>query len=378
MSKFVIACGGTGGHLSPGISVAEQLLDRGHHCWLIISKKQVDARLILNYGHLNFIRAPGSGFSLRPMLFVNFAIQQFKLLIFSFRFLRSIKPDAIIAFGGFMTTGFTISGFILGCPIALHEANRKPGKAVRYLRGLADRLYLPEGVLVTGLPPDAIKHFGLPLRKDINPISKKEARKSLNVEIAGRLLVVFGGSQGAQILNEWVMERAESLAAEGVNIYCVTGLGKGVQSVSEYQLPDGRVIKTYFIPFSDCMSAVLSSADLVVSRAGAGSIAELEHCRAPSILVPFPYAADNHQLANARFLEQHGGCVVLEQSRLATLQEEVLELIYNDWLLAKFRQNLERIERGVCSKKIAQDLENLAVNLLGPQRPRRPKMQMPA
>ncbi len=378
MSKFVITCGGTGGHLSPGIAIAEQLIQKGHRCWLVISKKQVDSRLIRNYQHFNFIRAPGAGFSLRPILFFKFIIEQFRLLIFSFRFLRSVRPDAIIAFGGYMTTGYAFSGFILGCPIAFHEANRKPGKAIRFLRGLADRLYLPEGVIVTGLPPHAIKNYGLPLRQEIKPMPKETARQRLGLDIEGKLLVVIGGSQGAQVLNEWVMDRSESLAAEGINIYCVTGLGKGVQSVSEYPLPNGRIIKTFYTPFTDCMGTVLSSADLVISRAGAGSIAELEHCGAPSILVPYPFAADDHQLANARFLEQRGGCIVLEQSRLSILQEEVLELIYNDWMLTQIRQNLERIERGTCAQKIAQDLENLAINLRGPETSRRPKMQMPA
>ncbi len=378
MSKFVIVCGGTGGHLSPGIAVAQELLEKGHGCWLVISNKQVDARLIRNYEHLKFIQSPGSGFSLRPHLLLKFIINQFHLLIFSFRFLRSIRPDAIIAFGGFMTTGYAVSGFILGCPIALHEANRKPGKAIRILRGLADRLYLPDGVMVTGLPPHAIKHYGLPLRKEIQLLTKEAARQRLGIEVSGKLLVVVGGSQGAQILNDWVLDYSQRLAAEGVNIYCVTGLGKGVQSVSEFRHPDGRMIKAYFTPFTDCMGTVLSSADMVLSRAGAGSIAELEHCQAPSILVPFPYAADNHQLANARFLEQHGGCIVLEQTRIDKLRDEVLELIFNDWLLSKFRQNLARIERGVCSQKIAVDLEKLANRLHGPESPRRAKMQMPA
>ena len=378
MSKFVIVCGGTGGHLSPGIAVAEELLEKGHYCWLVISNKQVDARLIRNYEHMTFIRSPGAGFSLRPHLLLKFIFQQIHLLILSFRFLRYVQPDAIIAFGGFMTTGYAISGFILGFPLALHEANRKPGKAIRLLRGLADRLYLPDGVMVTGLPPHAVKHYGLPLRKEIRLLARETARRRLGLDISGKLLVVVGGSQGAQILNDWVLDYSERLAAEGVNVYCVTGLGKGVQSVSEYRHPDGRIIKTYFIPFTDCMGTVLSCADLVISRAGAGSIAELEHCQAPSILVPFPYAADNHQMANARFLEQHGGCIVLEQTRLENLWEEVVEIIFNDWLLSKFHQNLAGIERGVCSQKIAADLEKLAKRLHGPESPRRAKMQMPA
>ena len=107
------------------------------------------------------------------------------------------------------------------------------------------------------------------------------------------------------------------------------------------------------------MGEVISAADLVISRAGAGSIAEIIRCRAPVILIPYPYAADDHQRANARMHEQHGAGMVLEQERLDQLADEVNELIFNDSLLAKFKSNMERLDRFNSSERIASDLEAL-------------------
>ncbi len=360
MSNFVISCGGTGGHLAPGISLAERLIEEGHHCWLIISKKEVDSRLVRKYPQLDFVRAPGAGFSFSPLRFVKFFIQQFQLLIFAFSLLRNKRPDIIVAFGGFITVGITIAGVIHGCPIAIHEANRKPGKATRYLRGLVKRLYLPEGVQLAGVPLDSIKYFGYPLRKGIRRTPKELARRTLRIDVNGKLLVVLGGCQGAQVLNEWVNANFEKLGTEGISVYCVTGLGKGNNGVFEHRSTSNEVVKAYYSTFCDNMGVLMSAADLILSRAGAGTIAELMQCRVPSILVPYPNATDNHQLANARFLEQLGASLTIEQDQMEGLKSEVIELIYNDWLLDKFRQNLQRLNPSKSAELIVHDLENLS------------------
>ena len=294
-------------------------------------------------------------------------------------FLRKERPDLVIAFGGFVTSGIVLSAWSIGCPLALHEANRRPGKAIRLFRRLADRLYLPDGIRLARVAPQTVKYYGYPLRREICPMGREKARKLLNIDIKGKLLAVIGGSQGAEVLNQWVMENWELLAGEGINIYCVTGLGKGVESKMEMKGPGSVPISCHFTPFTDDMSAVLCGADLVVSRAGAGSIAEIVHCRVPSILVPYARASDDHQMANARFLEQHGGNVVLHQNQIDELKDEVLDLIFNDWLLRKFRNNLHKVERGVSVERIASDLEELATHSHGiDSASRRGRLQIPA
>jgi UDP-N-acetylglucosamine--N-acetylmuramyl-(pentapeptide) pyrophosphoryl-undecaprenol N-acetylglucosamine transferase len=127
----------------------------------------------------------------------------------------------------------------------------------------------------------------------------------------------------------------------------------------EAQAGNGDTVRSIFMPFCDDMAALLSSATLVVSRAGAGTIAELIRMRVPALLVPYPHAADNHQEANARFFEQQGGGFTVSQTFIGDLTREVIEVIFNDWLLHQFASNLQRLDRSDPLEYIVDDLERL-------------------
>jgi UDP-N-acetylglucosamine--N-acetylmuramyl-(pentapeptide) pyrophosphoryl-undecaprenol N-acetylglucosamine transferase len=365
MSKFLISCGGTGGHLSPGISLAEGLAARGHASVLLVSEKKVDARLLEKYPHLRFARMPGAGFGWRPLQLARCIVAQTRAFFFCLRLLRETRPDAIVGFGGFTSAPLVLASWLLGVPAALHEANRVPGLAVRTFGRLADRVYLPPGVRLAGIRPAAMRHVGLPVRREIARQPQAAARAALGLEPEQRVLVVLGGSQGSGALNDWARDHVESLAAEGVQVYCVTGLGKGRDCTVELKTKTGAPLRSVFVAFSDRMAELLSAANLVVSRAGAGTLAELIRCETPAILVPFPQAADDHQRANAAFFERQGGGIVVPQDRLAQLRDEVLDTIGNDWLLKKFRGNLQRMDRANALELLLQDLEDIAT-------PRRP------
>lgn len=359
MSKILIACGGTGGHLAPGISIAETLQGQGHECVLLISEKQVDSALIKKYDHLNFYKTPGRAFAGGLTTLVSSATSLLSGFFFSRKLLKEQQPDLVLLFGGFLSVGLGCAARLAGVPVSLHEANCMPGKAIRLLKRVATRLYLPDGVRMK-VPPERVRYYGYPVRQEIQHILKSEAWKRLGIEVPGKLLVIIGGSQGAEALNSWVTENFETLAEEGVSLYCVTGLGKGTQGEINHVNQQGQSITATFVPFSDRMGDVISAADLVITRAGAGSIAEIVRCRAPSILIPYPFAADNHQLANARAHEQHGAGIIVAQDDLGNLLDEVRVLIFNDWLLSKFKSNLERMDRFDSSTKIAEDLLQLA------------------
>ncbi|HKK18747.1 MAG TPA: UDP-N-acetylglucosamine--N-acetylmuramyl-(pentapeptide) pyrophosphoryl-undecaprenol N-acetylglucosamine transferase [Opitutales bacterium] len=359
MSKILIACGGTGGHLSPGIAVAEVLQERKHECLLLISEKQVDSRLVEKYGYLNFKTAPGRAFAGGPVQRLKFLVG----LFFSFRVARKLlrreTPELVLLFGGYLSLGLGFAARLSGVPVAMHEANCVPGRSVRLLKRIASRIYLPDGVRLRGVAPGLVRYYGYPLRNEIKHILKADAARKLKVKVASKLLVVIGGSQGAKSLNDWVVRNFEQLAAKGISVYCVTGLGNSASGTIHEIGRDGADVTATLVPFSDQMGDVLSAADLVISRAGAGSIAEIIRCRAPAILVPYPYAADNHQQANAKMHEQHGAGMVLEQERLDQLADEVDELIFNDSLLAKFKLNMQHLDRFNSSERIASDLEAL-------------------
>ena len=360
MSKFIIACGGTGGHLSPGIALAEALLARGHKVTLFISHKEVDTRLVEKYPHLAAVRVASAPFGVRPDVLARFINKQAQGLLFSWRFIKAQRPDAIIGFGGFTNAGVVLAGRISGIPVALHEANRVPGRAVRQLSGLAARLYLPPGVRMPGIRGVMVRHTGLPVRNEITRLPRDVARAQLGVDPAQKFLVIMGGSQGASNLNQWAEQNLAAFALDGVQVYCITGMGKGAVGRREVHGKNGRVVHAWFEAFSDRVGVLLSAADLVLSRAGAGTIAELVRCETPAILIPYPFAADNHQWANATYFEQQGGGVVLDESALGSLRQEVLDVIFNDWMLNKFRSNLRRMSHENSIDIIVHDLEDLA------------------
>jgi UDP-N-acetylglucosamine--N-acetylmuramyl-(pentapeptide) pyrophosphoryl-undecaprenol N-acetylglucosamine transferase len=363
MSKFIIACGGTGGHLSPGIALAEALVARGHAATLFISHKQVDTRLVEKYPHLAARRVASAPFGLRPDVLVRFIVKQAEGLLFSWRFLKANRPDAIIGFGGFTNAGVVLAGRLQKIPVALHEANRVPGRAVRRLSGLAARLYLPPGVRMPGIRGVMVRHTGLPVRREITRLSRDAARAQLGIDPAQKLLVVMGGSQGASNLNQWAEQQLESFALEGIQIYCVTGMGKGTAGRRDVRGKNGQIVHAWFEAFCDRVGVLLSAADLVLSRAGAGTIAELVRCETPAILIPYPHAADNHQWANASYFEQQGGGLVVAEESLSDLRQEVMDVIFNDWLLSKFRGNLRRMSHENSIDIIVHDLEDLASGL---------------
>lgn len=365
---FLLSCGGTGGHLSPGIALAEGLAARGHRAVLLISHKKVDTRLAAKYPALRFEPIPGTPFGAHPGVLGRFVVSQSKGFAAGLRLVRSLRPAGIVGFGGFTTASVILAGALHGVPVALHEANRVPGKAVRHLARFARRVYLPPGVGLPGRRADdpILRAAGLPVRAEISPVARAEAAARLGLDPAKKVLVVFGGSQGATPLNQWARGAARDLAMLGVQLACVTGMGKGEAEFTTHPGQSGANIRSAWIPFCDDVAGLLSAADLVVARAGAGSLAEFARIGSPAILVPYPQAADDHQRANAAYFEQQGGGVVLDQHSLAQLTPLATSLILDEPRLAGFRAALARLAGEPALDFILDDLETLVARRTPP------------
>lgn len=356
--RFIIACGGTGGHLSPGIALAERLSEKGFPCTLLVSKKKIDARLAGKYASLEFIQAPGCAFSPSLAGFFKFFLNLGQSVLFGLGLFIKERPAAFVSFGGFLTVGLAIASRLLFIPVILHEANRVPGKAVRWMSRIATRVYLPPGVRLKGITPLAVRSTGFPVRREMFPHDKLQARAKIGMPSDGKMLAIFGGSQGAKPLNDWIQKDFPRFLDAGVSVFCVTGPGKELEFLPEEKTGRSAVVR--FIPFCDDMSAALSAADLVVSRSGAGSLAEFVACGVPAVLVPYPFAADNHQEANAKFFREKGAGVMIPQSEIETLTRETLSLINDDVLLSGLRSNIEKMSREFDWSNMVSDLERYA------------------
>lgn len=360
MSKFIILCGGTGGHLAPGLAVGQALIKAGHEASFVISRKQVDSRLMAKYSDLHIIKAPGMAFSKNPAKLFAFLKELKNAVLFGKKVLEDGKYDVVISFGGFNSLGVSLAAAWKGIPIVLHEANRKAGKATRLLGHFAKRIYVPYGVRIPRRKAGQVKHAGYPVRDEIKLLPAEESKAAFGFAAEANILLVLGGSQGAAALNEWANAKFQKLADAGIDVLCVCGPRKVKFENRAIKAADGKTRQIKFLEFCDNMAAAMSASKVVVARAGAGTIAELARCRLPSVIVPYPYAADNHQFENAKCFERQGGCVVLEQRNLHKLFDEVLEIFGNEKLKENMEKNLERVDDLNDASKIVSDLSEIA------------------
>ncbi|MDQ8200111.1 UDP-N-acetylglucosamine--N-acetylmuramyl-(pentapeptide) pyrophosphoryl-undecaprenol N-acetylglucosamine transferase [Pelagicoccus enzymogenes] len=358
MKRALIACGGTGGHMSPGIALAEELTSRNWKCTLLISNKQVDSRLVRKYDQFEYETVDGRPFSVRPDRLLLFLVSLVRGTLKCSRLVHASNPDVVIGFGGFLSMPAMLAGYFAGLPTVVHEANRVAGRVTRIVSWFARRIYLPKGVKIRTKRSSRIRYVGMPVRNEIVSQSKTEAKRKLGLDPQLKVMVIMGGSQGAESLNKWVKASLPALAQKEVQVFCLTG-GSDTDGSMTFKSPKGTEVRSLFRRFSDDMATVLSAADLVVSRSGAGSIAEMMRCRAPGILIPYPYSADDHQVENARHFEMLGCGLRMSQDYLGDLLKEVQDVLFNEWLMQKFRHNLELADRKDVREFMANDLERI-------------------
>ena len=323
-----------------------------------MSEKEVDSRILKAYPEFDYKRTKSAPFRLFPPALLRFLYRSLHGFLTGLAALRRERPLVVLAFGGHTSVSYVIAAWFLRIPVVLHEANRVAGRSIRFLSGMAEYIFLPDGVALRGVEPRRVLRLGMPLRKEVEHIPKDSIRRELGIPLHAKVLVVVGGSQGAQVLNEWVGAHYRSLAADGIWVILVAGPGKNtLPEVEVLESDQGEPVELRTYSFHDRLHALLSCADIVLSRAGAGTLAELVACLTPAILIPYPSAADDHQFANARDLECRGGCILVCQSEVGSLYREVLDLIYNDWLLGRMRSNLRTLNHGDAAASLAAFLE---------------------
>lgn len=315
MKKVAIAAGGTGGHFYPGLAVAKELIAEKIHVFFFIKKNDYVKPLLeregISYREIfsaGFVRA----FSIRNV------IGFFKLIVGvleSFFSLLRHRPDLLLAMGGYLSFPPVLAAWILRIPILLHEQNARPGLANRWLSWLASAVAVsfPESrssfrgeVVVTGNP----------VRPEFaNLPPAHAAREKFKLSASKKTILIFGGSLGAHRLNELLVQAFSAVPKLAAlwQILHITGKNDEKSMSDAYRSTPWTVC---VLPYCHDMASAYAASDFVICRAGASTVFELMAVRKPSLLVPYPYATDNHQRVNAQILENWGVAKVYEQKDL--------------------------------------------------------------
>jgi len=313
--KFVIAAGGTGGHLFPGLAVGEVLLARGHEVMVLISEKEIDALATQGRTEFRIERLPGIGM---PRLFspaVFGFLRRFKAGLDRCRALyRDFQPDAVLGMGGFTSTAPILAGRSRKIPTLVHESNAVAGKANRLNGRLTDRVLLGFEECQRFFPKGRCEVTGTPIRKTLaERMPREKALEVFGLRPERKTLLVMGGSQGAHGINQALADGLPSLKDLPIQVVHLSGAQDEPMLREAYQRAG---IPAFVAAFHHRMEEAYSAADFAISRSGAASITELSYFAIPAVLIPYPFAADDHQTFNARIFERGGAGILLPEKEV--------------------------------------------------------------
>lgn len=355
---IAIACGGTGGHLFPGLAVGKELQRRQCDVHLLISPKDVDQQAVKAATGMAVAVLPAVGLGRRQL--VRFAGGFLKSFLASRKLFRRCRPLGVLAMGGFTSAPPVLAGKACGALTFLHESNTIPGKANRFLARFVDQAFVGFEQTAARLGHEFASQTGTPVRAEFSPADPLAGRGVFGLEPQQPVLLVTGGSQGASPLNELVLAALPEIRQRlpQLQFLHLSGANDEARVAAAYRHSPARAVVHAFLGE---MHLALGAATLAISRAGASSLAELAAVRLPAILIPYPLAADNHQLHNARAYADTGAAVLLEQASAtpSLLAGQVIRLIQDDARRGAMQQALARWHKPQAAATIADKITAL-------------------
>lgn len=352
--NIIIAGGKTGGHLFPGIAIAQALEKKRREIDILFvgTNTCFETQTLKQYGysHKSIIARPIKGGNIITKAFSIsiIAISLIQAIII----IKSIKPDFVLGVGGFSSFAIVLAACFLKIPNAIHEQNSISGMTNRMLSKFVNTIFTSFEKTKGFVTDPKIKCFGNPVRRT-QKINSNNDMILKDIDQNKFTILVTGGSQGAKSINNAFMNALALMDdAKEFNIIHQTGISDEQSIQEKYnQLEIKAITKAFFYN----MPQLLDMADLVITRAGAGTISELTIKGLPAILVPFPYAADDHQTYNAMALEQKGAAVMINDKELTgkTLKQSICALIKDKTRLDKMAKTLKQLAMPDADKKIA-------------------------
>ena len=358
--RVIFAGGGTGGHLFPGIAVAQALRDLrpGTEISFVGSRGRIESRIVPKYGYpfdALWIAGLQRAFSFRTALL---PLKLFVSLVQSWRILRRRRPHVVVGTGGYASGPLLYVAARGGRRTLIHEQNEYPGITTRKLAPLVDEVHItfPSSARLLGAAKRLVES-GNPVRPSLRRFDRGDARAHFGLHPARTTLFVFGGSLGARSINRALRPLVPRLVREDCQLVWQTGSADYDELKSLGALYREHVIVR---PFIDEMDTAYSAADLVLCRAGATTLAELTAMGLPSLLVPYPHAAANHQEKNAAALADAGAAEVLRDGDLSRLERVLFPLLDDGPALARMGEAAAAAGRPHAAYDIAEAVIRLA------------------
>ena len=356
--RFIISGGGTGGHIYPAVAIANELKSRFPEAeFLFVGAKD----------KMEMQKVPQAGYAIKGLwisgiqrkLTLDNAMFPFKLLSSmwnSFRIIKNFKPDVVIGTGGFASGAVLKVASMLNIPTVIQEQNSYPGITNKLLAKKANKICVAYENLERFFPKDKMILTGNPVRQDlINEASKSEAIAYFRLNANKKTLLVLGGSLGARRINQLIEKELDFLLSQ--NIQIIWQCGKlYLNDYSKYNEKENVQV----VAFIDRMDLVYAAADVVISRSGASSVSELCIVGKPTIFIPSPNVAEDHQTKNARAISDKNGAILIKESELEAQFETVFsDLISNESKQAELSQNIKKLALPNATKQIADEIMKL-------------------
>jgi UDP-N-acetylglucosamine--N-acetylmuramyl-(pentapeptide) pyrophosphoryl-undecaprenol N-acetylglucosamine transferase len=358
MVTALIAGGGTGGHVFPMLAVGDAILARDPEARVVYvgTARGIEVHAIGEQGRELVLMdvAPLRGGGIAG--FVKGAARAAGSIPEACGLVRRLAPSVVLSAGGYAGGPIALAARLIGVPVALLEPNSVLGLSNRMLTPFAERAFVAFPEAERYLRPSAVRRFGVPLRRAFAPVPYAPSAGAASI-------LVLGGSQGALALNEAVPRAIGLARAQGVELRVVHQAGRDREGATRSLYRElGIEASVSVVPFIDEMAAAISAADLVIGRAGASSLAEICGVGRPSILIPYPFAADDHQRRNAESLVEKGAAVAVVQKDAspARLAEELTRLARDPSRRARMAAAAMALGRPDAAARIAEELCALA------------------
>jgi UDP-N-acetylglucosamine--N-acetylmuramyl-(pentapeptide) pyrophosphoryl-undecaprenol N-acetylglucosamine transferase len=360
--KVIVSGGGTGGHIFPAVAIAKEIKSQFPEAEILFvgALGKMEMEKVPKEG-FKIVGLPIAGFNRSNLLAnIGFPVKLIKSLIKAYKVVKGFKPDIAIGVGGFASGPTLFMANLTGVKTLIQEQNSYAGVTNKWLSKKASKICVAYPEMERFFPKDKLIFTGNPIRKDILNVtlSKEESRTSFGLEKDRKTLLIIGGSLGALSINKAISKNLQKLLNEDIQIIWQTG--KTYIETAKKAVTEVQTSRVYVSDFIYEMDKAYAAADFVISRAGALSVSELSVVAKPAILVPFPFAAEDHQTKNAESLSKNNAAILIKDSEISDKVEEIIHSFSNnEGLLQELSENIKKFAKPNAAQEIVAAVKNI-------------------